>query len=59
MKKFWEQLKPQERRAVAAVGIVFFLVLNYFMVWPQFKEWGVNNSEGKRRRRTSRRIRRN
>jgi hypothetical protein len=44
MKKFWEQLKPQERRAVAAVGIVFFLVLNYFMVWPRFKEWNLNKA---------------
>ena len=44
MKKFWEQLKPQERRAVTAVGIIFFLVLNYFMVWPQFKQWNVNKA---------------
>jgi hypothetical protein len=42
MKKFWDQLKPQERRWVTIVGIIVFLVLNYIFVWPRFKDWGAN-----------------
>jgi hypothetical protein len=42
MKKLWEQLKPQERRGVTIIGVLLFLVLNYFLVWPQFKQWGAN-----------------
>ena len=42
MKKFWDQLKPQERRWVIIIGVVVFVVLNYFMVFPRFKEWKLN-----------------
>jgi hypothetical protein len=42
MKKFWEQLKPQERRWLIAIGCVVFVTMNYFLVWPQFKEWHAN-----------------
>ncbi len=42
MKKFWEQLKPQERRWLTVIGCIVFITLNYFFIWPQFKQWGVN-----------------
>jgi len=44
MKKFWEQLKPQERRWVIAIGCLVFIVLNYFFVWPKFGEWRKNSA---------------
>ena len=43
MKRFWEQLKPGERRWVAAIGLVFFLVLNWLFIWPHFSDWGRAN----------------
>jgi hypothetical protein len=44
MKKFWEQLKPQERRWLIAIGCIVFVTMNYFFVWPQFKEWSANTA---------------
>ncbi len=43
MKQLWNQLRPGERRWVAAIGCVVFIVLNYFLVWPKFKEWRVDS----------------
>jgi Tfp pilus assembly protein PilO len=34
-------LTPQERRLVVGVGLVFFIVLNLWLVRPYFKEWTV------------------
>jgi hypothetical protein len=42
VKKFWSQLKPQERRWVAGIGFVVFIILNYLLVWPQFGKWNQN-----------------
>jgi hypothetical protein len=42
MKKFWEQLKPQERRWLIFIGCVVFVTMNYIFIWPQFKEWSKN-----------------
>ncbi len=33
-------LRPQERRLVALVAIVLFVVLNLWFVWPHFGDWG-------------------
>jgi hypothetical protein len=33
-------LRPQERRLVAFVAIVLFVVLNIWLVWPHFGDWG-------------------
>lgn len=39
MKQYWEQLKPLERRWAVAIGGLIFLLLNYFFIWPHFKDW--------------------
>ncbi len=44
MKKFWEQLKPQERRWFIFIGCVVFVTMNYIFIWPQFKEWSANTN---------------
>jgi Tfp pilus assembly protein PilO len=33
-------LRPQERRLIALVAIVLFVVLNIVFVWPHFNDWG-------------------
>src|SRR5947209_14751703 len=33
-------LRPQERRLIAFVLIVVFVVLNIWLVWPHFSDWG-------------------
>jgi hypothetical protein len=44
MKKFWDQLKPQERRWLTVIGCIVFVTMNYFFIWPQFKEWSANTA---------------
>ncbi len=38
-------LQPQERRAVLGGLILLALVLNYWIVWPYFNEWGPVDAE--------------
>ncbi len=38
-------LRPQERRLVVGVIAGVFLILNYFLVWPYFSEWGKVRSQ--------------
>ena len=33
-------LRPGEKRLVYIIGLVIFLLFNYFFVWPRFGEWG-------------------
>ncbi len=40
MKRYFEQLTPQERRIVVGAGLFVFLLLNYFFVWGHYGEWG-------------------
>ncbi len=40
MKKYFAQLRPLERRLAVAVLVAFFLVLNWWFVWPHFSDWG-------------------
>jgi Tfp pilus assembly protein PilO len=40
MKKYFEQLRPMERRLVVGVAVVFLIVLNAVFVWPHFSDWG-------------------
>lgn len=39
MKTYLSKLNPTERRFVVGVGLVFFLVINIFWVWPHFSDW--------------------
>lgn len=34
-------LRPQERRLVAVVALVLFVVLNIVFIWPHFDDWGA------------------
>lgn len=38
-------LQPQERRAVLAGLLLVALVVNYWLVWPYFKEWRPVNDD--------------
>ena len=34
-------LRPHERRLVAGIAIVFFIVMNVWFVWPHFDDWQI------------------
>ena len=40
MKKYFDQLRPMERRLVVGVGVILLVVLNWVFVWPHFGDWG-------------------
>ena len=40
MKKYFEQLRPMERRLAVAVIVAVILVFNYIVIWPHFSDWG-------------------
>jgi Tfp pilus assembly protein PilO len=40
MKKYFAHLRPMERRLVIGVGVILFLVVNAWLVWPHFSDWG-------------------
>ncbi|HEV2454513.1 MAG TPA: hypothetical protein VGY98_09635 [Verrucomicrobiae bacterium] len=40
MKKYFEQLRPMERRLAVGVIVVLLLVANYVVIWPHFGDWG-------------------
>jgi len=39
MKKYFEQLRPLERRLVVGVAVVLLIVLNWMFIWPHFSDW--------------------
>ncbi len=39
MKKYFEQLRPMERRLVVGVAVVLVVVLNAVFIWPHFSDW--------------------
>ena len=41
MKKYFEQLRPMERRLVVGVAVVLLIVLNAVFIWPHFSDWGA------------------
>jgi hypothetical protein len=45
-------LRPQERRLIALVAIVLFVVLNIVFVWPHFGDWGTFKLRQERAERT-------
>lgn len=40
MKGYWASLRPFEKRVVMAAGVIFFIVLNAWLVWPHFSDMG-------------------
>lgn len=40
MKGYWESLRPFEKRVVMAAGVLVFIVLNAWLVWPHFSDMG-------------------
>jgi len=40
VKKYFEQLRPMERRLVVGVLVVLLVVLNAVFIWPHFSDWG-------------------
>lgn len=40
MKKYFEQLRPMERRLAVGVIVAVLLVANYMVIWPHFGDWG-------------------
>jgi type II secretory pathway component PulM len=40
VKKYFDQLRPMERRLAVGVIVVLLLVANYVVIWPHFGEWG-------------------
>lgn len=51
-------LRPQERRLVVIVGMVIFVLLNMWFVWPYFDDWGTTKAEIERNRTTLERYNR-
>lgn len=39
MKKYFEQLRPLERRMAVGVAVILFLVLNWIFIRPHFSDW--------------------
>ena len=38
-------LRPFERRIVVGVGVLLFLVVNIWLVWPHFSDWGKTKND--------------
>ena len=45
MKKYFEQLRPMERRLAVGVIVALILVANYVLIWPYYGTWGNNESQ--------------
>jgi Tfp pilus assembly protein PilO len=45
-------LRPQERRLLVAVGVVVFIVLNIWLVWPRFNDWKIVTADHEKAKRT-------
>jgi type II secretory pathway component PulM len=41
MSAFLARLNPAERRFGIGVGLLFFVILNYLLIWPRFSDWGL------------------
>ena len=40
MKKYFLQLRPLERRLAVGGFVALIVVLNWWLVWPHFSDWG-------------------
>jgi Tfp pilus assembly protein PilO len=52
MNKLLSRLTSAERRFVVGVAVLFFVVINVFLVWPHYSDWGrakqrINDARGK------------
>ncbi len=47
MDSFFDKLglRPAERRLVVGVGVILFIVLNIYLIWPHFKDWKILRDE--------------
>jgi type II secretory pathway component PulM len=51
MKKYFAHLRPLERRLAVGVAVILILVLNWWLIWPHFSDWGnLRRREGDARR---------
>lgn len=41
MKGYFSKLSSSERRFIVGVGLMVFLVINIFWIWPHFSDWGT------------------
>jgi len=41
MKKYFSQLRPLERRLAVGGFVALIIVLNWWLVWPHFSDWGT------------------
>ena len=39
MKKYWDSLRPLEKRLFVGIASIFFVVLNFWFVFPHFSDW--------------------
>ena len=39
MKTYLDTLRPSEKRLVVGIGLIFFVVLNFWFVLPHFDDW--------------------
>ena len=40
MKKYFAHLRPMERRLAVGVLVILIIVLNGWLIWPHFSDWG-------------------
>jgi cell division protein FtsL len=45
MKKYFEHLRPGERRLAVGVIVAVIVVINYVYIWPHFGDWGKLDSQ--------------
>ncbi|HUB87378.1 MAG TPA: hypothetical protein VMB22_05765 [Verrucomicrobiae bacterium] len=50
MKKYFEQLRPGERRVAVGFLVIFFVVLNWWFVWPYYGSLGDLKTRGENAR---------
>lgn len=45
MKKYFEQLRPMERRLAVGVIVALILVANYIFIWPHYGDWDTLDNQ--------------
>jgi hypothetical protein len=41
MKAYFDRLNSSERRLIVGVGLILFLAVNVFFIWPRFSDWNA------------------